>query len=154
VVITDVNLGIVAEGPDLIIHASKEAFEHCDPVVTEMLTANGLIEFSPQSALSETEAEEELLRFVASNVEEKSSPLCGNSIHVDRMFLNHRMPRIDRYLHYRNLDVSSLKGVVSRWHPNIYEEYKAMRPPKSHRAKDDILQSINELQFYKEHFFS
>lgn len=153
VVITDADLNAVADGPELIIHAPREAFERAEPVVKEMLTANNLIELSPQSMVTEAEAEEEILRFLSVHIEPQSSPLCGNSIHVDRMFLNHRMPQVDQYLHYRNLDVSSLKGVVSRWHPDVYEEYKKTRPGKSHRAKDDILQSIAELRFYKEGFF-
>lgn len=153
VVITDTDLNVIADGPNRIIHAPKEAFEKCEPVVKEMLIENGLAVLSPKSTVSEAEAEEEILRFIAAHTEERSSPLCGNSIHMDRVFINHRMPRLDTYLHYRNLDVSSLKGVVSRWHPEIYEEYKATRPGKSHRAKDDIMQSIAELQFYKKRFF-
>lgn len=153
VILTDSELNVVAEGPDLVIHAPEEAFDTCEPIVTDMLTANGLIERSPQSDLSETEAEEELLRFLVTHIEEKSSPLCGSSIYMDRMFLNHRMKRLDTYLHHRLLDVSSIKEAVKRWHPEPYEAFKATRPGKQHRAKDDILQSIEELRFYKKTFF-
>lgn len=153
VIITDPELNIIAEGPDLIIHADAEKFKNCEPIVTEMLTENGLIELSPKSDISEAEAEEEVLRFVAAHTTEKSSPLCGNTIYMDRMFLNHRMPRLDAYLHYRILDVSSIKGIVKRWHPEVYEQYKSTHTTKTHRAQDDILWSIEELRFYKKIFF-
>lgn len=152
-VITDSNLEVVAEGPDIIIHADRERFEDIPEVVKEMHTKSGVMEASIKSVISLEEAERETLEFIAIYVEKNSSPLCGNSIHMDRMFLRFHMPTLDSYLHYRCIDVSTVKGLAERWNASVYEGWKNVRGEKKHRAKDDILQSIKELKHYKNILF-
>jgi oligoribonuclease len=145
-VLTDANLNIVAEGPDIVIHADREVFEHIPQNVREIHEKSGIIEESVASTVSEKDAEEKVLGFLAEHVVKESSPLCGNSIHMDRMFLYTRMPNINRYLHYRNIDVSTLKELGRRWAPEAFSKYKK---EGTHRAKDDILQSIDEMRFWR-----
>lgn len=152
-VITDSSLEVVAEGPDIIIHADKEQFDGIPEVVKEMHTKSGVMEASIKSIVSLEDAERETLEFIATYVEKGSSPLCGNSIHMDRMFLRFYMPNLDSYLHYRCIDVSTIKGLAERWKKSVFDGWKNERGEKKHRAKDDILQSIQELKYYKDNFF-
>lgn len=151
-VITDAALAVVAEGPDIIIHTDASAFEGIPNDVLAIHTKSGIITDSIRSTVSREEAEKETLDFIASYVTPQSSPLCGNSIHMDRMFLRLHMPTLDSYLHYRCIDVSTVKGLAERWQPTVYHEWQKTRGEKMHRAKDDILKSIEELRFYKQHF--
>lgn len=152
VVITDTNLAVVAEGPDIIIHADATVFENIPSDVLEIHKKSGIIESSISSVITTEQAEREVLAFVEAHTAPQSSPLCGNSIHMDRMFLRLHMPTLDSYLHYRCIDVSTLKGLAERWRPEVYEQWRSSRGEKKHRAKDDILKSIEELKFYREHF--
>lgn len=152
VVITDKNLDVVAEGPDIIIHAEKKAFEDIPADAAEIHHKSGIIEECAASTISTAEAEKQVLAFIEEHVAPQTSPLCGSSIHMDRMFLHFQMPHINDYLHYRCIDVSTLKGLAHRWRPELYEEWLNMRGEKAHRAKDDILKSIEELKFYRNNF--
>ena len=154
VVITDNNLDIVAEGPDIIVHADATVFESIPSDVLEIHRKSGIIEASIQSTVTTEQAEKEVLAFVEAHTTPQSSPLCGNSIHMDRMFLRLHMPTLDSYLHYRCVDVSTLKGLAERWKPEVYENWRSVRGEKKHRAKDDILKSIEELKFYRKHLFA
>lgn len=150
--ITDDDLNIVAEGPDLVIHQSDEALAVMDQFVIDMHTRSGLLPLITASTISLEEAGAQTLEFIKLWVPEKRTvPLCGNSIGTDRRFLASYLPEIEEWLHYRSVDVSSVKELVRRWYPAI----KSARPRKngSHRALDDIRESINELQYYRQHAF-
>lgn len=151
-VITDHKLNIVAEGPDIIIHAERDAFEGIPEDALNIHKASGIIADCEKSIVTLSEAEQQTLDFIAAHATPDSSPLCGNSIHMDRMFIRLQMPKIDSYLHYRCIDVSTLKSLARYWTPDIYESWLDIRGEKKHRAMDDILQSIKELRFYRENF--
>jgi len=145
--ITNTDLEIVAEGPDLVIQADPSAFESMDAWNKNQHTKSGLWEKVLTSTITVEEAEEKLLTFIKANA--RSRPyLAGNSIWQDRRFIRKYMPRLDAYLHYRMLDVSSLKIVVDYWRPKVVYQKK-----ESHRALDDIKESIEELKLYKDHIF-
>ena len=148
--ITDGQLNLVAEGPELVIHQPEAVLESMDDVVTAMHTKSGLLERIRQSEVSLQEAEEQTVRFVLEHCSAKSSPLCGNSIHKDRQFLEEYMPTLNDALHYRHIDVSTIKELAKRWYPG------RLQPPtkaESHRALDDIRESINELRYYRQELF-
>ena len=151
-VITDDQLEIVATGPDLVVHQPDEELAKMDPVVVEMHTRSGLLEAIKASTISLAEAGEQTLAFIKAHVREpRTVPLCGNSIGMDRRFLDAQLPEIENFLHYRSVDVSSIKELVRRWYPQLAKT----RVVKSgtHRALDDIRESIAELQFYRRHVF-
>jgi len=148
--ITDADLGVVAEGPVLAIHQPDAVLEGMDDWNRDHHAASGLSARVRSSPYSMADAERETLAFVRRYCTERSSPLCGNSIHQDRRFLVRYMPQLDAYLHYRNIDVSTLKELVRRWYPN------GPHPPEkrhAHLALDDIRESIDELRFYRQHVF-
>jgi oligoribonuclease len=150
--ITDDNLAVIAEGPDLVIHASPEQMAEMGEFVTEMHTKSGLIEAVNHSTVTTQEAERQTLDFLKEHIAEpRTIPLCGNSIGTDRRFLQEYMPALEGFLHYRNVDVSTLKELTRRWHPEVL----AAMPEKatSHRALDDIRESIEELQHYRDTLF-
>ncbi len=150
--VTDDDLNIVAEGPDLVIHQDEEALARMDPVVVEMHTKSGLLDDIRASTISLADAGAQTLEFIKSQVTEaRKVPLCGNSIGMDRRFLAAYLPEIEEYLHYRSVDVSSIKELVKRWYPAL----NSSRPRKAgaHRALDDIVESIAEMKFYREHVF-
>lgn len=151
VLITDGELEIVAEGPSLVIHQPEALLDAMDEWNTKHHGESGLTEKVRASTLSEAEAEAELLAFVSAHTEPKSAPLAGNSIHQDRLFLSRYMPTLTAHCHYRLVDVSSVKELVRRWYPAEY----AKRPSKqaTHRALDDIRESIAELRYYREAAF-
>ncbi len=149
-VVTDSNLEILAEGPDIAINRSVQDLNLIDGWSAKQHTESGLMDKVRASKIGITEAENMTLNFVKGWVGKWEAPLCGNSIWVDRLFLKREMPKLESYLHYRIIDVSSIKELVSRWHPN------AEKPPekvKTHRALDDVLESINELRWYRRQFF-
>jgi oligoribonuclease len=151
-VVTDDELAIIAEGPDLVIHQPDEALERMDPIVVEMHTKSGLLEAIRTSPISLADAGAATLDFIRTHVPEpRSVPLCGNSIGTDRRFLATYLPEIEAYLHYRSIDVSSVKELVRRWYPKIAQS----RPQKvgMHRALDDIRESIEELRYYRDRVF-
>jgi oligoribonuclease len=154
IVLTDGELNVVAEGPDLIIHAEPTAFAGIEESARRVHEASGIISEAVASALTEAEAEEQVLEFLKEHCALQSAPLCGNSISTDRHFLKTRMPELDQYLFYRSIDVSSIKELAKRWAPEVYEKAKERKGQSAHRAKDDILKSIEELRFYRGAFFS
>ncbi|MFZ5802142.1 MAG: oligoribonuclease [Candidatus Omnitrophota bacterium] len=148
--VTDSELNIIEEGPSFIIHQPLEVLRAMDNWNRSQHKKSGLIDAVKKSKMTVRRAERETLAFLKKHCPPRSAPLCGNSIHHDRRFLAKYMPRIHRYLHYRMVDVSSVKDLVKRWYdPRI-------RPPvkkSGHRAMQDIIESIDELRFYREHFF-
>ena len=151
-IITDDELNIVAEGPDLVIHQPDEALALMEPVVVEMHAKSGLTDAIRASTITLEEAGAATLAFIKQHVPEaRTVPLCGNSIGMDRRFLDRYLPEIEHWLHYRSVDVSSIKELVKRW----YAKSDAGRPYKkgSHRALDDIRESINELRYYRDTVF-
>ena len=151
-IITDDQLNIVAEGPDLVIHATPEQLAEMGDFVTEMHTKSGLLRAIGQSPTTLGEAEAATLAFLKTYIaEEQSVPLCGNSIGTDRRFLQEYMPGLESFFHYRNVDVSTIKELARRWNPEVLAAF----PEKatSHRALDDIRESIAELVHYRETLF-
>ena len=150
--VTDDELQIVAEGPDLVVHQSAEALAIMDPFVFDMHTRSGLLPAISASTITLEAAGQATLEFIKSFVPTaKSTPLCGNSIGMDRRFLTAYLPDIEDWLHYRSIDVSSVKELVKRWYPEITSK----RPHKAgaHRALDDIRASVEELRYYRERAF-
>lgn len=148
-VITNSNLDIVATGPSLAIYHPEEVLESMDDWNTKHHSESGLWDRVVASKITMERAERETLDFIREHVGVKESPLCGNSIHQDRRFLRKYMPFLQDYLHYRNVDVSSIKELVKRWYPGTL-------PPRknaSHLALDDVYESIEELRFYRENIF-
>ncbi len=150
-IVTTPDLEVVAEGPNLVIQASEEALAGMDDFVRNMHQRSGLLERIRASEVDLEEAERQTLAFVKAHVAERSAPMCGNSIWKDRQFVERYMKRLDAYLHYRNIDVSTIKELARRWYPGRYDP-----PPKAetHRALDDIRESIAELRWYREHVFA
>lgn len=145
---TDDDLEIVAEGPDLVIHQPDEALDAMNEVVREMHAKSGLTEQIRSSTISLEEAGEATLAFIREHVPEpRSVPLCGNSIGTDRRFLAQWLPEIEEYLHYRSVDVSSVKELAKRWYPEAAEA--APNKGGSHRALDDIRESVAELRHFR-----
>ena len=151
--ITDDNLVIIAEGPDLVIHQSDEVLARMNQIVVDMHTKSGLLEAIKTSTVTLEEAGAATLEFIRQHIPEaRTIPLCGNSIGTDRRFLAKYLPEIENYLHYRSVDVSTIKELARRWYPKLGSD----RPNKggTHRALDDIRASVNELAFYREHVFT
>jgi oligoribonuclease len=150
--VTDDDLTVVAEGPDLVVHQSEEALALMEPIVVEMHTKSGLLDAIRESTVTLEQAGQATLEFIKQHVTEpRKVPLCGNSIGMDRRFLDQHLPEIENWLHYRSVDVSSVKELVRRWYPTLNNgrPYKA----GAHRALDDIRESVAELRFYREHVF-
>jgi oligoribonuclease len=147
--VTDDDLEPVDEGIDLIVHQPPSALAEMDDFVRTMHTKSALLPAIEASTLSLADAGTQVLDYVRGHVGEGSAPLCGNSIGVDRRFLDRQLPDLDQYLHYRSIDVSSFKELCRRWYPAIYKG----RPNKNetHRALADVLDSIAELRYYREH---
>ena len=151
VVITDFELRPVDPGFQVVIKPNDSALESMNDFVTEMHKTSGLIEEIP-NGVSLADAEEQTLAYIKRFVpQERRAPLAGNTIGTDRMFLAKYMPQIDRYLHYRNVDVSSVKELSRRWYPRVF--FQAPEKNGGHRALADILESIRELQYYREAVF-
>jgi len=151
-IITDDDLEIVAEGPDLVIHQPDDVLARMDPFVVDMHTKSGLLEQIKASDISLADAGSATLEFIKQHVPEPATvPLCGNSIGTDRRFLAAYLPDIENYLHYRSIDVSSVKELVKRWYPAI--DADRPRGQGSHRALDDIRESIKEMVYYRERVF-
>lgn len=151
-IVTDDELNIVEEGPDLVVHQPDEVMAHMDDFVTNMHTVSGLLPLIKASTVSNDEAMRITLDFIKSHVPEpRSVPLAGNSIGTDRRFLARYMADIENFLHYRCVDVSTVKELVKRWYPGM--EHARSPKPQTHRAMDDVRESIAELRFYREHAF-
>ncbi|HNX68536.1 MAG TPA: oligoribonuclease [Candidatus Omnitrophota bacterium] len=150
-IITDGSLNVLAEGPDLVIHQPAAILKGMDEWNQKHHAESGLIEAVKASEMTVKKAEQLTLDVIKEFCNPKKVPLCGNSVHHDRKFLAKYMPKIDDYLHYRHVDVSTLKALVARWYPKD----KDKTPPKgkSHRALADIRESIDELRFYRDRYF-
>jgi len=151
--ITDDELNVVAEGPDLVIFQPEAMLLAMDPFVVQMHTSSGLLTAIRQSTITLEQAGAQTLEFIKKHVAEaRTIPLCGNSIGTDRRFLARFLPEIENYLHYRSVDVSTIKELVKRWYPGL----EITRPTKAgaHRALDDVQESIRELKFYRENVFN
>jgi len=150
--ITDDDLNVVAEGPDLVIHQPESVLSAMETVVVTMHTESGLLTAIRESRTTLAEAGAATLAFIKQHVPEpRSVPLCGNSIGTDRRFLARYLPEIENHLHYRSVDVSSVKELAKRWYPAA----SVSRAPKTgaHRALNDIRESVKELAFYRQSFF-
>ncbi|RZB39463.1 oligoribonuclease [Asbolus verrucosus] len=150
-IVTDSNLNIIAEGPNIVIHHPRNVLDNMSEWCKKQHAKTGLTEACLNSNVTLNEAENKLMAFVTKYVTENVSPLAGNSVYMDRLFLRKYMPRLDEYLHYRIIDVSTIKELCRRWNPNLYRDI----PKKefSHRALADIRESIDELKYYKNTFF-
>ena len=148
-IVTDSELNILAEGPVIAVHQEEETLLAMDKWNTHQHNQSGLVQRVLESPHSATDAENMTLEFLGKFVPEKISPMCGNSICQDRRFMHRLMPKLEQYFHYRNLDVSSVKEMVTRWYPgkSMFEK------DSTHLAMQDIRDSIDELKFYREHFF-
>ena len=150
-IVTDGQLNAADEGVDLVIKPPAEALDTMPAVVREMHTASGLLDELP-SGLTLAEAQEQVLAYVRSRVREpRKVPLCGNSIATDRTFIARDMPELDAFLHYRMVDVSSIKELARRWYPRAY--FASPEKHGGHRALADIKESIRELRYYREAIF-
>jgi len=148
-VITDSNLNVVAEGPSLAIHQSDEYLSGMDDWNTNQHNKSGLVERVKNSKLSPADAEQQTLVFLREFVDAGASPMCGNSICQDRRFLYNYMPELEKFFHYRHIDVSTLKELVSRWKPKATA---IIDKQSAHLALSDVYDSINELKHYRKHF--
>jgi oligoribonuclease len=144
--VTDAQLGLIAEGPVLAIHQPDAVLESMDSWNRSVHGKTGLIERVRASRLAEADAERQALEFLARHASAGASPMCGNSICQDRRFLARWMPRLEAFFHYRNLDVSTLKEIVRRWKPEVA---KGFAKEGKHEALADILESIEELKYYR-----
>ena len=149
-VVTDKDLNVLAEGPVFAIHQPIETMEAMDNWNTRQHGESGLTERVRLSTVDYALAESQTIEFLQNFVAERKSPMCGNSICQDRRFLARLMPELEAYFHYRNLDVSSVKELARRWKPAVLE---GVKKGGAHLALDDIIDSINELKHYREHFF-
>lgn len=147
--ITDANLNIIAEGPNLAVRQSDELLDGMDDWNQRHHRKTGLIEKVKNSRIDDKEAERQTIEFLVQYSEKGASPMCGNSICQDRRFLANYMPELEEFFHYRNLDVSSIKELVRRWKPEILE---GLVKKGTHIAMDDIKDSVIELVHYREHF--
>jgi oligoribonuclease len=152
VIATDADLNPLDEGLDIVINVDDDVLDTMIPFVRDMHAASGLTEAVRASTITLGAAEDRVLDYVRSHVAEpRTAPLCGNSIATDRGFLARDMPRLDEYLHYRMIDVSSIKELAKRWYPRVYQS----QPAKglAHRALADIRESIQELAYYRQTLF-
>ena len=148
-IVTDAELNVLAEGPSLAVKQPDALLDGMDEWNTRQHGQSGLTQRVRDSQISAAEAERQTIDFLAEWVPAGKSPMCGNSICQDRRFLYRGMPALEKYFHYRNLDVSTLKELASRWAPEVKNGFKKQ---SSHLAMDDIRDSIAELQHYREHF--
>lgn len=150
-IITNNNLEVVAEGPSIAIHHSQKVLNSMESWSRYHHRKSGLTEECRASKISLKKAEEAVLKFVKEHCKEKTAPLCGNTIWQDRRFLVKYMPKLESYLHYRTIDVSSIKELVKRWYP---EGHKMPREKnQTHRVMDDIRESVEELRYYRDKVF-
>ena len=148
-IVTDSELNILAEGPVIAIRQPKSVLDAMDEWNTKQHGGSGLVDRILASGYSTRDAERETLSFLQNWVPSGKSPMCGNSIGQDRRFLARYMPELESYFHYRNLDVSTLKELVARWRPALKGGFEKK---STHLALDDVMDSINELKYYREHF--
>ena len=150
-IVTDANLTVLSQGPSLVIHQSDDILNNMNDWCVRQHGKTGLTKRVKQSEISCQQAEQMTLGFLRQYVDKGMSPMCGNSIGQDRRFLVKYMPELAEFFHYRNLDVSTLKELVSRWRPELF---KGFTKQNSHLAMDDVIDSIAELAYYREHFLN
>jgi oligoribonuclease len=148
-VVTDAHLNVIAEGPVLAIHRDEATLAKLDEWNRTTHGASGLLDRVRGSRLTETDAERQTLAFLREHAVAGASPMCGNSICQDRRFLAREMPTLEKFFHYRNLDVSTLKELARRWAPGVYA---SVQKSSAHLAIDDVRDSIRELEHYRRHF--
>ena len=148
-IVTDKNLNILAQGPVMAVKQSDAALAAMDEWNQTHHGQSGLIERVKASTIHDAEAELQTIEFLKQWVPANTSPMCGNSIGQDRRFLYRYMPKLEAYFHYRSIDVSTLKELAARWAPQVKDGFKK---ESTHQALDDIIESIEELQYYREHF--
>jgi oligoribonuclease len=149
--VTDGSLSVVAEGPDLVIAQPESVLDGLNDWSREHHTASGLLDRVRESRLGVAEAEARTLEFLARYCPPGQAPLAGNSVHMDRFFLRLHMPKLEAFAHYRNVDVTSIKELVRRWYPRVFAG--APRKSDSHRALEDLRESVAELRYYRERVF-
>ncbi len=149
-VVTDRDLNVIADGPELALHQSEAVLAQMDEWNQRQHGGSGLISRVRASTIGVKTAEQQTLAFLRSHVEAGTSPMCGNSICQDRRFLARWMPALEAYFHYRHIDVSTLKELAARWHPHLSA---ALVKRSAHLARADIYESISELRFYRERLF-
>lgn len=148
-VITDKDLNILAQGPVFAVHQSDELLAGMDDWNQKHHGESGLIDKVKASTISEAEAERQTIEFLKQWLPARISPMCGNTIGQDRRFLVRYMPALEEFFHYRSIDVSTLKELAARWKPELKDGFKKQT---KHQALDDIIESIEELRYYREHF--
>ena len=150
--VTDDDLTVIAEGPDLVIHQDEEALAGMEKIVVDMHTHSGLLDEIRASTMTLEQAGAETLAFIKAHIPQaRTVPLCGNSIGMDRRFLAAYLPEIEEYLHYRSVDVSTIKELARRWYPEALSA--APRKATAHRALDDIVESVAELRYWRAQVF-
>lgn len=150
IVVTDAHLNTIAEAPVLVVHQSDEVLAGMDAWNTSTHGRSGLTEKVRASTLSEQDVTAHMLEFLKAYIGPNKSPMCGNSICQDRRFMAQHMPELEKYFHYRNLDVSTLKELARRWQPKVYDGFKKAT---KHTALADVYESIDELKHYREFLF-
>ncbi len=150
-IVTDKDLAILAQGPVIAVHQSDAVLAAMDDWNQKHHGQSGLIERVKTSSIDSAEAERLTLEFLRQWVPERASPMCGNTIGQDRRFLCRYMPQLEAYFHYRSIDVSTLKELVVRWAPEIKNGFNKV---SSHQALEDIIESIDELKYYRDHFIA
>ena len=150
IVVTDAHLNTIAEAPVLVVHQSDEILEGLDAWNTSTHGRSGLTEKVRASTLNEQDVAAQMLEFLKIYIGPNKSPMCGNSICQDRRFMAQHMPELEKYFHYRNLDVSTLKELARRWQPKVYDGFKTAT---KHTALADVYESIDELKHYREFLF-
>ncbi|MCC2667485.1 MAG: orn [Gammaproteobacteria bacterium] len=151
VIVTDTHLNVIAEGPVIAVHQSDDLLNAMDEWNTKQHHSSGLVARVQASQITEAEAEAMTLQFLKQHVPIGKSPLCGNTIYQDRRFLARYMPELEKYFHYRLLDVSTLKELAFRWAPRVYA---GVKKESKHLALADIQESIEELKYYRMHLFN
>ena len=149
VVVTDAELNILAEGPVFAIHQPDAVLDGMDAWNKGTHGRSGLIDRVKASSITEADAEAAIIDFLRHFVPKGKSPMCGNSVHQDRRFMVRSMPKLEAFFHYRNVDISTLKELCRRWKPEVLNGFKKQQ---KHTALADILESIEELRYYREHF--
>ena len=149
-IVTDGDLNIVAEGPVLVVHQEDAVLDRMDAWNKGTHGKSGLIDKVKVSTLTEADVEAACLAFLKQHVKSSISPMCGNTIHQDRRFMNRYMPKLEAYFHYRNIDVSTIKELCKRWQPEIA---KGFSKQQAHTALADIIESVEELRYYREKLF-
>lgn len=150
-VVTDAQLNVIAQGPVLAIFQPEQELNKMDDWCTNTHTNSGLVERVKASQINEQQAVQQTIDFLANWVPAGVSPICGNSVGQDRRFLVRHMPELEQYFHYRTIDVSTIKELANRWQPEIVTGFKKQG---SHLALDDILESVNELRYYRQKIFT